>query len=277
MYYAYIDSPQGDSAGQGMSTFVLIHGGWHGGWCWQRVVPLLLDMGHQVIAPDLPGHGSKTTTPASRPYEQYVTSVCNILDAQNDAVVLVGHSSGGAVISAVAEERGTKISVLVVLTAFLLPSGVMPRSVAQEDRESLLQSYLVIDPEGLTVSVTPEGARRVFYSDCTEEDAEWATSLLVPEPLIPPRPTAPSIPKPRCWQGPKVYIECLQDRALGPSMQRKMYTESPCDKVYSLQCALLKRVGQPHEVARAILFLASDEASYGTGTHLMVDGGYTAI
>jgi pimeloyl-ACP methyl ester carboxylesterase len=240
-----------------MSTIVLIHGGWHGAWCWQRVVPLLRNMGHRVIAPDLPGHGSEMTTPSSRPYEKYVPCVCNILDAQTDAVVLVGHSSGGAVISAVAEERRLKISVLVYLTAFLLPSGVMPRSVAQEDRESLLQSYLVVDPDGLTVSVTPEGARRVFYSDCTDEDAAWATNLLVPEPLIPHRATVPSIPKPRCWQGPRVYIECLQDKALGPTMQRKMYTESPCERVYSLQCGHSPFLSAPQALAACLHEIAS--------------------
>ena len=40
-----------------MSTFVLIHGAWHGGWCWEKVKPLLTAQGHQVVAPDLPGHG----------------------------------------------------------------------------------------------------------------------------------------------------------------------------------------------------------------------------
>jgi pimeloyl-ACP methyl ester carboxylesterase len=83
-------------------------------------VLLLLDMGHQIIAPDLTGHCSERTPPASRPYEKYVPCVCNILDAQSDPVVLLGHSSGGAVISAVAEERREKISVLVYLAAFLL-------------------------------------------------------------------------------------------------------------------------------------------------------------
>ncbi len=131
------------------------------------------------------------------------------------------------------------------------------QSEAAGQWESLLQSYLVIDPEGLTVSVTPEGARRVFYSDCTEEDAEWATSLLVPEPLIPPRPTAPSIPRPRCWQGPKVYIECLQDKALGPSMQRKMYTESPCERVYSLQCGHSPFLSAPRALAAFLHEIAS--------------------
>jgi pimeloyl-ACP methyl ester carboxylesterase len=240
-----------------MSTLVLIHGGWHGAWCWQRVVPLLRDMGNRVIAPDLPGHGSETTTPASRPYEQYVSYVCNILDAQSDPVVLVGHSSGGVVISAVAEERPVKISVLVYLAAFLLPSGATPRSAAQEDRESLLQSCLVVDPEGLTVSVTREGARRVFYSDCTEEDAAWATNLLVPEPLIPPRATVPSIPKPRCWQGPRVYVECLQDKALGPTMQRKMYTESPYERVYSLQSGHSPFLSAPRALAASLHEVAS--------------------
>jgi pimeloyl-ACP methyl ester carboxylesterase len=50
-----------------MARFVLIHGAWHGGWCWQRVVDILIQRGHAVIAPDLPGHGDDTTIGIERP------------------------------------------------------------------------------------------------------------------------------------------------------------------------------------------------------------------
>lgn len=65
-------------------------------------------MGHRVIAPDLPGHGSEMMTPASRPYEKYVPCVRNILDAQTDAVVLVGHGACHEVRGPIDERKGRR-------------------------------------------------------------------------------------------------------------------------------------------------------------------------
>src|SRR5688572_3228602 len=74
--------------------FVLVHGAWHGAWCWERIVPLLREQGHEVTAVDLQGQGA-----ARLPAEQvnlgvYVKRVTDALDAQGAPAILVGHSSG---------------------------------------------------------------------------------------------------------------------------------------------------------------------------------------
>lgn len=74
-----------------MTTFVLIHGAWHGGWCWDKVVPLLEQAGHVAVAPDLPSHGADRTPVAEVTLDAYVARVCEILDAQPEPVVLLGH------------------------------------------------------------------------------------------------------------------------------------------------------------------------------------------
>ena len=76
-----------------MSTFVLIHGARHGGWCWYKVVPLLEKRGHTVLAPDLPSHGRDKTSISDVSLQTYVDGVCQILDAQREPVILVGHST----------------------------------------------------------------------------------------------------------------------------------------------------------------------------------------
>lgn len=240
-----------------MSTYLLIHGGWHGAWCWDNVVPLLREAGHTVIAPDLPGHGRDTTPVEDHPYERYVPYVCEILDAQTEPVVLVGHSSGGAIITAAAEERPEQIGVLVYLAAFLLPYGVAPPSIMRDDAESILASSLIVDQERQTVTVKNECAKRVFYADCSDADAVWATSLLVPEPLIPQGATTVPTPTIHAGHVPRVYIETLQDRALGPATQKKMYTTLPCQKVYSLPTSHSPFLSAPDQLAACLREIGS--------------------
>ena len=64
-----------------MSPFVLIHGAWQGGWCWDKTVPWLEKRGHTVLAPDLPGHGRDRTPLSMVSLSSYVDSVCKIVDA----------------------------------------------------------------------------------------------------------------------------------------------------------------------------------------------------
>ena len=84
---------------------------------------MLKEKGHTVITPDLPGHGSDKTSPGAITMENYVKTITDILDKQEDSVILVEHSFNGITISRVAELRPEKIKSLVYLTAFLLPNG----------------------------------------------------------------------------------------------------------------------------------------------------------
>ena len=63
-----------------MTCFILIHGASHGGWCWDKIVPLLEGLGHTAIAPDLPGHGQDVTPAAEVTLESYVDRICRLLD-----------------------------------------------------------------------------------------------------------------------------------------------------------------------------------------------------
>ena len=78
-----------------MSTYVLIHGAFHGGWCWDKVVPLLEAAGHKVVAPDLPSHGRDDTPIAEVTLDTYARRACEVAAAQSEPVIIVGHSMGG--------------------------------------------------------------------------------------------------------------------------------------------------------------------------------------
>jgi pimeloyl-ACP methyl ester carboxylesterase len=102
---------------------VLIPGAWHSSACWQRVIPLLEAQGHRVIAPELLGMGSDHTPLSQIKLISWVDQVVGIIQQQQETVILVGHSRGGIIISAVAQRVPEKIKLLVYLTAFLVPSG----------------------------------------------------------------------------------------------------------------------------------------------------------
>lgn len=247
-----------------MATFLLVHGSWHGGWCWDKVAPLLRAAGHAVLAPDLPGHGDDWPSARVRPQGHYVPFIREILAAQPEPVVLVGHSSGGMLISAVAEKCSAKIAALVYLAAFLLPSGVAPLTVMRDDHESILAVSLDVDTVRGLSTVRPECARAVFYADCDETDAAWATGRLVPEPLI-----SPGVGMPPPAQGavtvalPRVYIETREDKALGLATQRKMYAAIPCEKIFSLATSHSPFLTAPASLAAALDAVAAAYAGSG--------------
>lgn len=216
-----------------MATYVLIHGAWHGGWCWDKVVPLLRKKGHKVEAPDLPGHGKDKTPIREVSLQGYADRVCKVLDAQSEPVILLGHSMGGIVISQTAEYRPEKIKTLVYLTAFLLQNGEFMLQVGGGDTEALVLPNLVMAEDQSFATVKEEAIKQVFYGDCSDEDVSRAKKLLVPQAAA-PFGTPINITEKNFGRIPRVYIECLRDRAISPSVQKKMYETLPCRKVVSM-------------------------------------------
>ncbi len=216
-----------------MATYVLVHGAWHGGWCWDKVVPLLEKRGHRVLTPDLPGHGRDKTPIPQVSLQAYADRVCQVLDAQAEPVVLVGHSMGGLVITQAAEQRPQKVKTLVYLTAFLLRDGESLLQVAQGDTEAHVLPNLIMAPDQTYATVREDAVKDVFYGDCSDQDVARAKSLLVPQAAA-PFATPVHATAENFGRIPRVYIECLQDRAISPSVQTKMYTASPCQKVISM-------------------------------------------
>jgi pimeloyl-ACP methyl ester carboxylesterase len=240
-----------------LAVFILVHGGWHGGWCWERVTPLLEHAGHRALAPDLPGHGADRTPLSDRPWEWYVPAIAELAAAQSEPVILVGHSSGGMVISETARLQPGSIAALVYLTAFLLPSGATPRDVMGDGSGSLLPEAMVVDPIAGLTTIRPEMAREVFYHDCSDADVAWARERLQPEPLIPPgsADAANSIAAVEP-QVPRVYIETLQDRALPLAVQRRMSTNLPCDSVFALETSHSPFLSKPEQLAAILATIA---------------------
>jgi pimeloyl-ACP methyl ester carboxylesterase len=237
-----------------MSTYVLVHGAWHGSWCWDKVVPLLEKEGHKVVAPDLPGHGNDKTPIPEISLQAYANKVCEILDAQSEPVILVGHSMGGIVVTQAAEYRPDKIKKLVYVTAFLLQNGEFLLQYGEQDKDALVLPNLIMAEDQSSATVKEDALREVFYGDCSDEDLMRAKSLLVPQsaaPFLTPVSTTPE----KFGRVPRVYISCDRDRAISPAIQEKMCNNLPCEKVIKMDTSHSPFLSAPEELARHLLSL----------------------
>ena len=221
------------AAGRTRSHFVLVHGAWHGAWAWFEVKARLEAAGYPVTALDLPSHGVDGANPGAVTLADYTNAVVGVLDASDGPVVLVGHSMGGAVISMAAEARPDKVSKLVYLSAFLLPNGKSLLAVSATDTDSLItQNVILTGPPG-TLDLKRDQLNAIFYGSSRSADVALAQLLIKPTPLA-PIVTPVAVTDRNFGQVRRFYITTLKDRALSPDVQRRMYTELPCEKVYSI-------------------------------------------
>ena len=211
--------------------FLLVHGAWHGAWCWHKITAGLEAAGHRVTAIDLPSAGIDDTPAATVTLESQAARVLELVDAADAPVVLVGHSAGGPVVSTVAEARPDGIAKLVYVAAFLLPHGSSIVSVTANDPDSLITPNLVANPDG-TVSVRPDRVRDVFYGTCGDADVALAHALLKPiafQPTITPVSVGPAFASVR-----RFYVRCRRDRAVTFAAQRAMLEALPCERTFTI-------------------------------------------
>lgn len=219
-------------------TYLLVHGAWHGAWCWDKVIPLLKGNGHRAIAIDLPGHGQHQSDTANITLEDYVNDVVKTANDRSGEVILVGHSMAGIVISQAAEALGTKVSALIYVDAFLPKNGESLFSLVEatlmqltkDSRKPLLVDNIVTSEEGKTNWVIPEMAAEIFYHDCPEEDQKTALARMSKEPIA-PLATPVRLTDDVYGAIPKYFILCTESRDLDKTFQS---TNMLCKKVYRL-------------------------------------------
>ena len=174
-------SLMGTTTGQAQTTgktFVLVHGAWHGGWCWRRVADLLENKGHKVYAPTLTGLCDRSHLLDSKTnLSTHVTDVVNLIKWEGlKDVALVGHSYGGFVISGVAEKAQPSISSIVYLDAFLPDNGE-----ALVDAVSGSKLYEVIQAAIQKGDLTMPAPKSALFQ-VNEKDQAWVDEKCTPQP-----------------------------------------------------------------------------------------------
>jgi pimeloyl-ACP methyl ester carboxylesterase len=239
-----------------MSTYLLIHGAWHGGWCWRKVVPLLEAKGHKALAADLPGHGDDRTPTASVTLKSYTDRIREIASAQTEPVILVGHSMGGMAITQAAENCPRKIRALVYMCAFLPRNGDSLTTWASQDRESMVNPSTTEPRADGAVNFKLEHSREAFYMNCTDEDVEFAQSHLVAQSgALFEAPVETTVEN---WgRIPRYYIECTRDRAITLWLQQEMQKHSRCRQTFSIDTDHSPFLSSPEQLADILLQIGS--------------------
>jgi pimeloyl-ACP methyl ester carboxylesterase len=166
------------AGGPRVSTFVLVHGAWHGGWCWERVTPLLEAAGHRVTTPTLTGLGERCDLASAQVnLDSHIDDLLRHFEFERlSGVVLVAHSYAGFVAFGAAEKAAGEIARLVLLDAFIpLDGETMADHVGE--RGDQYRAAAADDP-GWLAPAPPAAVLGV-----AEEDLAWVDGLMTPQPV----------------------------------------------------------------------------------------------
>ncbi|CAH0495596.1 alpha/beta fold hydrolase [Novosphingobium sp. CECT 9465] len=240
-----------------MAGFVLIHGSWHGGWCFDPVAQLLRERGHTVLAPTLPGMGGTAEEMAAVTLDgwgEFVAQHCRDLKAQlgGAPVVLAGHSRGGLVISTAAQAHPAAMDALVYICAMMLPSGMSRAEFKQIEGPNPAFDGIISPVHGGVATVIDVANAGAVFAQISSPDLVAAVL-----PRLQAEPHAPRLQKlqltpDRYGTLARTYIECTLDRTIPIDSQRKMQRYSPGAKVVTLEADHSPYLSTPVQLADAL-------------------------
>ncbi|MBI3744085.1 MAG: alpha/beta hydrolase [Chloroflexi bacterium] len=229
-----------------MTSYLLVHGGSQGEWCWQRLVPLLKQSRKVsgVAAPDLPGHGAR----AGEPHEgitldDYVNCVVDEAERREMLdIVLVGHSLGGITVIAAAPRLAARLKRVVFLGGMVPDEGA---SAAQMLAKRWQKGPLEAE------RIAAAGQRQVFCSDMDDATARWFLSQITPEPRKPLETPIHVSTLPRGV--PISYIVQTKDMSLSPEFQRYLLKNLNKPEVLELASGRNGMFSVPEQLAKLLL------------------------
>ena len=239
-----------------MATFILVHGAFHGGWCWDLVKPILEQYGHNVYSPDLPSHGGDLSVTEEVTLSDYVNKIGKLIKQINEPVILVGHSLGGITITQTGENFTKHISGLIYLAAAIPANGQCRADLTEGNENSMLSQFRYVSEDGKSISVAEEGIKPTFYADCDDKRIIWAKSKLVKEPAI-IFSTPVKTTKSNWGSLPRAYILCSKDAAILPASQYHMSSIHKCAPIIQMDTSHSPFFSNPEELSNNLRRICS--------------------
>ncbi|WP_284124291.1 alpha/beta fold hydrolase [Parerythrobacter aestuarii] len=232
-----------------MATFVLIHGSWHGGWCFDEIKRRLEASGHEVIAPDLPGMGGDEDELAAvtlQGWADFAIEQCR--QATQQPVILAGHSRGGIVVSQAAETDPEAMDALVYICAMMLPDGMSRADFkALEVKNPIYDDVIKPTPGGHGTVIVGEHPEAIFAQLSPPELVDPAMKRLVAEPHG-PRSEKLRLSPERFGSLPRHYVQCTEDQTIPLSSQQTMQELVPGAEISVLDADHSPFLSRPDEL-----------------------------
>jgi pimeloyl-ACP methyl ester carboxylesterase len=199
----------------GAVTAVLVHGAWHGPWCWDEVRRRLDAKGIATVAPAL-----DAVEGVHEGLHEHAAVVRSVLDEIDGPIIVVGHSYGGCVITEAAAGHDG-VEHLVYLAAHMPDETETSFDLADSDPSEVpLYGGMVFSDDNTLCSVDPEVAPIAFYNDCDDEAAAVACAKLTSHSV---RSLIDGLPTAVAWRTvPSTYVVCTADQAFGLAAQRRL-------------------------------------------------------
>ena len=232
-------------------TIVLVHGAFENGQVWGHVTAKLKKDGYDVVTVDLPGRPGNPMAPDKVSLDMYRDTVVKALGTTSRPAVVVGHSFGGIVISAAAEQAPKKIKTLVYLAAYLPHNGDSLVSMAQQDHDAKIGPHLQIQKEKGIASIEYSARADLFANGGPDGLRKAIPDLILDEPLA-PLATPVKLTSANFGKVDKAYIHTASDQVISPAFQAQMVARTPVRAQYTLKTGHTPFLTDPDGLANAI-------------------------
>lgn len=224
---------------------LLVHGAWHGAWCWERVIEALGRLGLRSEAIDLPGHGDSVEPLGD--LHRDADAVRARLDGIGEPTLLVGHSYGGTVITDAGDHDAVR--ALVYVCAFMPTAGqstmeAFDSQAPENAPPSELPGCTRFTDDGSVMFLDGDGVISTFYEDCDPAAQRWALERLGRQSTA----SLTQAPRHLGWTSkPTTYVVCTNDRAIPAWQQRQMAQNA--DHVIEIEASHSPFLSKPDELA----------------------------
>lgn len=229
--------------------YILVHGAWQGGWCWELLAKELRQQGHTVSCLDLPGHGKNSFPLSKVTYDIYYQSLEDEIKKHKN-IILVAHSMSGILAAPLLDKYPDRISHLFLIAAFVAQNGQSLLDIAIAGGPSEIPNLLLTDEKDNTQSLDLRKAKTALYHDCPSDLADWAIQQLQPSPIEP-------FMRPIHWidsgktRNKRTYIVCEEDRDVHVSTQLGIVKSYPCQTV-KLKSGHFPFLSNPKQLAQIL-------------------------